>query len=101
MFNQGNFKSVQWIKSLVDKTLKDQFVQEWRADIAAHSSCDLYDLVKVKFEQEKYLVNLPFSNMQALLRLRTNNNRLAIVIGRYRNNNNEVIPRHQHYCKKV
>ena len=98
LFVEGGKGAVNWIKSRVENRLRDQFIQQWRSDLDSHSSCYLYKEYKTKFVCEKYLINLSVSNRIALCKLRTNNDRLAIVVGRHRNNRNDIIPREQRYC---
>ncbi len=47
---------------------------------------------------EKYLVSLPNKNRIALTKPRTNNNRLAIVVGRFRNRDGSVAPLNNRIC---
>ena len=85
--------SIEWIKLKLDRTLKDQFLQEWRHDLNSKSSCDFYLNLKDNFELERYLKLSNQSYRKAICRLRTSNNRLPKVTGRYTN-----IPRAERFC---
>ena len=87
----------QIVKPLITQTLKDQFVQKWRSDLATMSSCDLYNTLKGQFELEKYLRSdiINKSLKTALCKFRCGNTRLPKILGRYNN-----IPRAQRLCNK-
>jgi sorting nexin-29 len=87
------FPSDTWLKSTVEQILKDQFLQSWRQDLADKSSCYFYMQVKETFSLESYLLFSNSSIRNAICRLRTNNSRLPIVTGRYRN-----LARHERIC---
>ena len=81
---RGNKAMADHVLMSLERRLKDQFVQRWREDLDNHSSCNLYKKYKELFEIGKYLTCLDFNNAKALIRLRTNNNRLPVNTARYK-----------------
>ena len=88
-----HFKSVVWLKSVVGKKLKDNFIRKWKQELNNMTSCDVYANFKLSFKLEDYLIHLPITLRRALCNLRTNNSRIPKVVGRFSN-----IPREERYC---
>jgi len=99
IFKEGNFRCCNWITKTVEQRLRDQFIQSWRADLDRHSSCSFYKSYKQKFEFEKYLISLPDANRLAFSKFRTSNTRLPVVVGKFKQKNNIIIPRENRLCK--
>ena len=89
-----NESNVTWIKSTIEQTLKDQFIQHWKSDLTRRSSCDLYREYKIKFQLENYMTDLTESQRVCITKFRTNNNRLPINMGRFTD-----VPRKERFCK--
>lgn len=87
------FQSVDSLKSIVGKKLKDNFVAKWRAELNRMSSCDVYVNFKPEFKLEDYLIYLQPILRRVICALRTNNTRLPKVVGRFTNT-----PRELRYC---
>ena len=66
---------------------------KWQGDIEQKSSCTLYKMYKNTYGLEKYL-KLDKESRLYITKLRTNNNKLPIVLGRYNN-----IPRENRICQ--
>ena len=111
--NMFTSKWLQYIKTILDETgfsyistlreipnidtfpnqmkqrLKDQYIQQWLADLNLSNKCRSYKIFKLKFELEKYLCFLSPFNRKIICRFRTSNNRLPIERGRYYGINRE------------
>ncbi len=86
-----------WLKSSFEGSVKDQWVTEWRSLLSSKSSCISYVSYKDSFALERYLVKLPkFLGFHCVdCRLRTNNQGLTVVTGRYNGT-----PREERTCNK-
>ena len=84
--------NVDWLKATIERNLKDQWLQKWNAELQEKSSCSTYRLYKKQYELEPHLM-LTNDFRIYTTKLRTNNNKLAVVIGRYSN-----IPREDRIC---
>ena len=93
IWQSHQYQSVDWLKSTVEKKLKDNFMRKWRLELGNMTSCDVYVNFKLNFKLEDYLVHLPLLLRRAVCALRTNNSRLPKVVGRYTNT-----PREHRYC---
>ena len=64
-------------------------------------SCDVYINFKQTFKLEEYLIYLPLTLRRSVCSLRTNNSRIAKVLGRYTKvlGKYTKIPRELRYCK--
>ena len=93
IWQSQQFRSVDWLKSVVGKKLKDNFIRKWKQELSNMTSCDVYINFKINFKLEDYLIHLPIAIRKALCHLRTNNSRIPKVVGRFRN-----IPRENRYC---
>ena len=85
--------STEWLKKAVEQSLKDQFLQSWRQDLESKSSCDFYSFCKDTLALESYLLLPNRKVSRALCQLRTGNNKLPKITGRYNN-----IPRKDRHC---
>ena len=72
--------NVNWLKVTIDRNLKDQWLQKWNAELQEKSSCSTYRLYKKQYELEPHLM-LTNDFRIYTTKLRTNNNKLAVVIG--------------------
>ena len=93
IWQSQQFQSVEWLKSVVGRKLKENYIIKWRSELDHMSSCDVYVNFKLNFKLEDYLVHLPLILRRAVCSLRTNNTRLPKVVGRYTNT-----PREYRYC---
>ena len=93
IWQSQQFKSVDWLKTVVGKKLRDNFIRKWKQELSNMTSCDVYINFKINFKLEEYLIHLPIALRRALCNLRTNNSRIPKVVGRFRN-----IPREHRYC---
>ena len=89
--NQENI-NVNWLKLKIERTLKDQWIQKWQGDVEQMSSCALYKMYKTVYTCEKYLLS-DNDNRSYLVKFRTANNKLPIVVGRY-----SSTPREERKC---
>ena len=83
----------KWVKASVKQKLEDLFINSWCNDIYASNTGTIYREIRMKFEQECYLHQLPASMSLILCEFRLSNFKLPIVGGRYNN-----IPRNQCFC---
>ena len=93
IWQSQHFSSVDWLKSVVGKKLKENFIRKWKQELNNMTSCDVYVNFKLNFKLEDYLVHLPIALRRALCNLRTNNSRIPKVVGRFTNT-----PRENRYC---
>ena len=82
-----------WLVNTVKQRVKDQYLQEWHAEVQESPICYNYRLFKQEFGFEKYLTDLPYRWRFILCKFRTLNHGLPVEKGRYLK-----IPRHQRYC---
>ena len=80
-------------KSLVMQRLKDIYLQYWHEQVQTNEVCLNYRIFKTDFTHEKYLLALPYSLRQNLIRFRLSAHKLPIQQQRYMN-----IPRHERKC---
>ena len=90
---QGAFISSNQLKELITTRLKDQFKQDWAAEMELNSKCILYKSFKTNLKFEKYLSELNGSHRRLIIRFRLCNHKLAVERGRYTN-----IVRDRRYC---
>ena len=62
----------------IKQRLKDQYIQQWSANLNLSNKCRSYRIFKLKFELEKYLCSLSPFNRKIICRFRTSNHRLPI-----------------------
>ena len=55
-----HFKSVVWLKSVVGKKLKDNFIRKWKQELNNMTSCGVYVNFKLSFTLEDNLIHLPY-----------------------------------------
>ena len=87
--------SVKWLQAHVTRSLQDQFVQNWQAEVQQKDICILYKSFKTDFKFENYLINLTKQQSLAICKFRTSNHRLPTELGRHTNIH---VPRTQRYC---
>ena len=73
----------KWLKGSVKQKLKDLFINSWCNDMYKSNTGTIYREIKMKFEQESYLHQLPDSMSLILCKFRLSNFKLPIVRGRY------------------
>ena len=73
----------------IKQRLKDQYIQQWLADLNLSNKCRSYRIFKLKFWLEKYLCSLSPFNRKIICKFRTSNHRLPIERGRYYGINRE------------
>lgn len=83
----------KWIKLSIEQKLKDQFRQEWCADLHQSAKSLCYRIFKTEFKFEKYLSILPFNFLYTLCKFRCGNHRLPVETGRW-----QTIPRSERSC---
>ena len=78
--------------------LKNEYISNWDTQVNNSPKCSiLYKRIKVDFECEYYLINLPYNLRLAMSRIRTCNHRLPIEVGRY---TSSYKPRQDRICTK-
>ena len=85
--------SDHWFKQKVNRSLKDQYIQQWLSDIDTGDIFYNYRLYKGVFQTESFLSCLPQPLILSILHFRTLNHRLPIQKGRINN-----IPRGERLC---
>ena len=85
--------SVNAIKSFVNRTLKDQFIQKWHRSVSDSDICSLYKTIKTTLSIEQYLLCMPLKSRKLLSKIRLSNHKLPVEKGRY-----SGIPHHERYC---
>ena len=73
----------QYIPNQIKQRLKDQYIQQWLADLNLSNKCRSYRIFKLNFEPDKYLFSLSPFDRKIICRFRTSNHRLSIERGRY------------------
>ena len=86
--------SNDFIKLKIKKTLQDQFIQTWYADIEKSSRGEFYGIFKTEFYLEPYLIRLSDFHSYWFCKFRTNNIKIPIETGRWEN-----IPKENRICK--
>ena len=101
IWESHNFQSVGWLKTAVERKLKNNFIIKWKQELERMPSCDVYVDFKQTFKLEEYLIYLPLTLRRSVCSLRTNNSRIAKVLGRYTKvlGKYTKIPRELRYCK--
>ena len=77
--------SVKWLQARVTRSLHDQFVQNWQAEVQQKVICILYKSFKTDFKFENCLINLTEQQSLAICKFRTSNRRLRTELGRHTN----------------
>ena len=80
---------------IVEQKLKDLWITTWYGNITTKAICSSYRLYKEVYGIEEYLVRLNKTSRIYLSKLRTGNNQLPVITGRYRG-----ISREERYCDK-
>ena len=93
IWNSQQFHSIDWLKSVVGKKLKENYIRKWNSELNQMTSCDVYIHFKLNFTLEDYLIHLPLNLRRTICALRTNNTRLPKVVGRF-----TKTPREQRFC---
>ena len=81
--------NVNWIKCNVKQILVDQFIQNWRSQIANSSRGHFYSIFKQEFCLEPYLLRVEQQNRHFLTKFRESNMKIPIETGRWYNINKE------------
>ena len=81
--SQGQNITTDCLKYNVSQILKDQFQQEWRANIFDSSKCSNYRIFKTNFGFEDYLVNLLPKTRVLFTKFRCRNHKLPVESGIY------------------
>ena len=92
VLNNPSGYSTPWIVSNVERVLSDQFIQNWRENIAVSTKGTYYCHYKTSLNFEPYLY-LPKTISQQLLKFRTSNHNLPVETGRW-----SGIPREERLC---
>ena len=82
------------ILTLLQQRLRDQFIQNWHANINESSLASFYSILKHDFEYENYL-NFPSYERVNICKLKCSNHKLPIETGRWRE-----VRRDQRLCDK-
>ena len=59
ILNDKRFVPSRVLSQLYKTYARDKYIESWKTRLSRLSKCDLYQLYKVTFEQEKYLAVLP------------------------------------------
>ncbi len=84
-----------WLGKAVEQKLKDQWISLWHSNVRMKSVCSNYLTFKCTYGREEYLTKLKTKAGITPTKIRTNNNRLLITVGRYQN-----VPREERICDK-
>ena len=82
-FNQEDYTSKIFMKSILAKHFEDQYIQEWNLEVNRNRKCVIYRIFKETHGFEKYLTKLNFVDRRGLCKFRTGNHRLPIAKSRY------------------
>jgi len=77
--------SKNWIVLSIEQKLKDQFRQEWFANVNQSSKGLCYKLFKTELKFENYITVLSLKNALKLCKFRCGNHRLPVETGRWQN----------------
>jgi hypothetical protein len=77
--------NVNWTKVNIKQILVDQFVQNWRNQIANSSRVNLYSIFKQDFFLEPYLLRVDQQHRNCITKFRVSNMKLPIETGRWYN----------------
>uniref|UniRef100_A0A0N7ZBB2 Reverse transcriptase domain-containing protein n=1 Tax=Scylla olivacea TaxID=85551 RepID=A0A0N7ZBB2_SCYOL len=83
----------EWLRKAVENKLKDHWITSWFRNISTKGLCKSYRMYKDLYCREDYLLKLKKSIRMPLIKIRTNNNRLPVVKGRY-----DSIDREERLC---
>ena len=95
VFNSTDINPI-WLKLVVKKTLRDQFIQQWQTTIFESHKCSNYRMFKCIFTQEAYLSILDHKFYWILSKFRTRNSRLPVEYGSWFNV--PIEERKYHFC---
>jgi hypothetical protein len=85
IWTQQKIENPLYFKNVLNLRIKDQFIQEWFADVWDSSSCYNYRIFKTSFALEDYLIKL-FRNFAIdLCRFRTGCTKIPFVLGKFNN----------------
>jgi hypothetical protein len=84
--------SLTQFKLTIRQRLKDHFLQLWRSDLQENSVCINYRLFKDHFCFENYLIKLPYTLRQRILKFRVSNHKLPIPEGEDRVRPARIVP---------
>ena len=89
------FRNPKHLATIVKRTLKDQYIQNWQAGLQNTTKTAIYKEIKQSWGFENYLLQLPESQRITLCKFRCGNHKLPIETGRYNNT-----PRNDRLCLK-
>jgi len=72
-FNQEDYTSKIFMKSILAKHFEDQYIQEWNLEVNRNRKCVIYRIFKETHGFEKYLTKLNFVDRRGLCKFRTGN----------------------------
>ena len=75
--------NVTWVKKAVQLRLRDQWIANWRSNLATKSLCNNYRMFKLDYGMECYIEKLQKTSRIYVTKLRTLNNKLPVNVGRY------------------
>jgi len=81
VWQEQNPRNGSWLKSHVQQTLKDQFVQKWNSEIWSMNKCINYRIFKSDFGIEPYLQMLPDELRIKYTKFRCRNHKLPVEAG--------------------
>lgn len=93
IWHEQKIPNTKWLKQSVQLRLRDQYKQNFFAEINDTEKCYIYRMFKSEWGYEKYLSILPAKMAKLYCKFRTSNLRLPIQLGRFNN-----IPRHERIC---
>ena len=74
-----------WLRKTIEQRLRDQWITQWYSNISLKSVYMTHVTFKNCYGMEEYLTKLRTKLRIVLGKLRTNNNRLPVIAGRYQN----------------
>ena len=89
------FTSKDALCSIVNKSLRDSFIQQWWSDLDGSTKCLFYKNFKSEFSEENFVKDLPDQFVFALIKFRCSNHKLPVEMGR-----RYGIPREERLCRK-
>jgi len=77
---QGKGVNKLWFKNIIKFRILDQYRQDWHSELYNHDNCKNYRIFKHNFEQESYLIDLPWYQRNNMLKYRTRNFYLPVNV---------------------
>ena len=79
-----SFLNSKWLVKAVNQKIKDQFIQNWTANIELTSNSNIYRIFKTQFERSQYIFQLSQPLCKIYMRFRTRNHKLPVETGRWK-----------------